>query len=187
MADRTFESASIARRMLEEEFDRNVPSRSSGFLTWMGIGGLFAVVFVVCGGFGAVLGGRQLLVQAEQTKDGLAPSAAGDVAPAMGAPAPVPPAAPASAVPPAEDDDARGVDEPESAEEPEPVEPPEPTEPIEEPEPVEEPEPARAPVRRRGSPRPAAPRPAPPRPEPEVEKPDDFDVETNDLIEVWDE
>jgi len=167
MADRTFESASIARRSLEEEFDRNVPGRTSGLLPWISIGVLFGSVFVVCGGIGAILGGRELMTRGEGK--GLAPEAAliRDVTPSS-RPAPDEPDPPAA---PVADDDA-----PVGEEEPEPVED------------AAEARPTRERPRPRPRPRPAAPapRPAPePEPAPEPAPVDDLEVETDDLLDPW--
>ncbi|MEN0061788.1 MAG: hypothetical protein AAGA48_06525 [Myxococcota bacterium] len=121
MADRTFESASIARRMLEEEFDRSVPNRTSGFLTWVGVGGLFGSVFVVCGFLGALMGSRELMVRSQADPDGLAP-----IAPVVvDEPEPLDPEPAGAATPP----------------EPEPNREAEPVEPEPEPQPAPEPKP----------------------------------------------
>lgn len=157
MADRTFESASIARRRLEEEFDRSVPSRTSGLAAWLSIGGLFGSVFVVCGGLGAFLGGRDLILQSRG--EGLSPQPAAVVE----APAPEP-SAPVEEAP----DEV----EPEAGPEPEPEEAP-----------AAEVAPAPAP-KPRPKPEPLAPREVPV-PEPAAD--DDFEVEETDLIDPWSE
>lgn len=58
--------------MAHATYDR--PS-DPAFLTWVGIGGLFAMVFVTCGGIGAFLGTSQL--RSGGADEGLAPSPGG--------------------------------------------------------------------------------------------------------------
>ena len=157
MAKRSMDSASLARRLVEDEFDRGLPNQPGGVLglvSWLGIGGLFASVFIVCGGLGALIGGRELWLQSgDGGSEGLSPTADAQIAPVA------PPPIPASA------DNDVAIEERPPPVAPEPV--------------VVEPVTTSAPAVK------SPPPPPPPAPKPE----DDFgiEVETEDLIDPWEE
>ncbi len=181
------DNATLARRLLEEEFEGSLPNQGTGMLgllSWLGIGGLFATVFILCGGLGALIGGRELWLEASRGPgDGLRP-AAGESVVEEAAPSAVPPV-PVEAPPPSplatELQGASGDAAPFEGDAP-PAPPPAP-EP--EPEPVRERQPAaaRPPV--------VAPVPQPaPAPEPvPASEPDPFEmeIETDDLKDPWKE
>ena len=175
------DNSRLARQLLDDEFEAPTRGNGLGCLSWLGIGGLFATVFLFCGGLGALAAGRELWVQSRAAQDGRAGLE----------PSPLPVEQPVEPpAPPPDPDPPPGAGTPDEPPErvPEPV--------------VTEPEPAfttrarPAPAPSIDKPDPVAPQPVAPTPRPTsgrddgADQPapeDEMDVQTNDLIDPWGE